>query len=140
MHSQKHYALTPASAADSPAAHLFRVVLTCLAAAGVTSAPSLGAQDASPPVRGAARTSQVALPGKVRTLADRLTRTDRFSGVILLAQNGSTVFEQAYGFADRAVKRRNTATTTFNVSSVGKLFSQVARFERDGGRGFPGWV
>ncbi len=70
--------------------------------------------------------AQAELVQKVRTLAEALTRQDRFSGVILLAQNGSKVFEQAYGVADRESKKPMTVGTIFNVSSVGKLFTQIA--------------
>jgi CubicO group peptidase (beta-lactamase class C family) len=126
MHPRTQLTTSAATTFNTHVAYVVSVALCCLVVLN-----ELHAQNRPAPVRASqeqriALISQPALLGKVRTLADRLTRTDRFSGVILLAQNGSTVFEQAYGFADRELKRRNTATTTFNVSSVGKLFTQVA--------------
>ncbi len=63
---------------------------------------------------------------KLRSLADSLSRDDRFSGVVLLARNGTPLFTQAYGYSDREAKRRNTVATSFNVSSIGKLFTMMA--------------
>ena len=67
-----------------------------------------------------------ALVQKLRSHADSLAREDRFSGVILLARNGTPIFVQAYGFSDREARRRNTVATAFNVSSIGKLFTMMA--------------
>jgi CubicO group peptidase (beta-lactamase class C family) len=63
---------------------------------------------------------------KVRRLAESLTAQQRFSGTILLAQEGKVVFEGAYGLADREAQRPMTIGTIMNVSSLGKLFTQVA--------------
>lgn len=62
-------------------------------------------------------------------LANRLdsaARANHFSGVILLARNGVRAWSRAYGFADFERRTPNTEVTRFNVSSVGKLFTQVA--------------
>lgn len=67
-----------------------------------------------------------ALREKVRRLAESLTAQQRFSGTILLAQEGKVVFEGAYGLADREAQRPMTIGTIMNVSSLGKLFTQVA--------------
>jgi D-alanyl-D-alanine carboxypeptidase len=63
---------------------------------------------------------------RVQTLADALARRDEFAGVVSLSQGGTVVFEKAYGYADREAKRANAVTTSFNVASIGKLFTQVA--------------
>lgn len=93
-----------------------------LCAAGAVPA---GAQPGPPP-SAAPPMAREELVRRLRTMTDGLARRDQFSGVILLAQRGAPVFEQAYGFADREAKRRVTIGTAFNLASVGKLFTQIA--------------
>ncbi|MGE5701881.1 MAG: serine hydrolase domain-containing protein [Clostridia bacterium] len=49
-----------------------------------------------------------------------------FSGVVLAAQNGRTVFRQAYGWADKEQKRVNTTETYFSAGSLQKSMTAVA--------------
>ena len=49
-----------------------------------------------------------------------------FAGAALLAQDGKTVFAQAYGLADRAKKIPNTLDTRFRIGSMNKMFTAVA--------------
>ncbi|HMI57069.1 MAG TPA: serine hydrolase domain-containing protein [Gemmatimonadaceae bacterium] len=58
--------------------------------------------------------------------ADALAKRNELSGVILLAKDGAPVFEHAYGSANRDARRANTVETSFNLSSIGKRFTQVA--------------
>ena len=60
------------------------------------------------------------------TLADSLAARDALSGVIIVAKDGKSVFAHAYGLADRETRKVNTVGTVFNVSSIGKRFTQVA--------------
>ncbi|MCU0647516.1 MAG: beta-lactamase family protein [Gemmatimonadaceae bacterium] len=92
----------------------------------IAGAMPISAQPAPRPAAGGQPLAQSVLVSRVRTLADAMTRADQFSGVILLARGGTPVFEQAYGYADRETKRRATVATTFNVASLGKLFTQSA--------------
>ena len=55
-----------------------------------------------------------------------LTAADTFSGNVLVAKDGKTVFEKSYGFADRANHLANNAETRFNVGSIDKTFTQAA--------------
>ena len=106
----------------------------CAIVVAITCAPLLTAvqaQGGPPPARemrqvDAPLITQEDLVRKLRGLTDSLAREDRFSGVVLLARNGVRLFTQAYGFSDREAKRRNTVATTFNVSSIGKLFTMMA--------------
>jgi CubicO group peptidase (beta-lactamase class C family) len=75
---------------------------------------------------GPAPLAQADLVEKIRTTAASLARRDQFSGVILLAHRGEPVFEEAFGYADREARRAVTVGTSFNVASIGKLFTQVA--------------
>ena len=63
---------------------------------------------------------------RLTALADSLARANALSGVILLARNGNPVFEHAYGLADRERHVENTVGTSFNLSSIGKRFTQIA--------------
>ena len=67
-----------------------------------------------------------ALLSRLSSLADSLANRDELSGVILLSKDGAPVFEHAYGFADRTSHRANAIETSFNLSSIGKRFTQVA--------------
>jgi D-alanyl-D-alanine carboxypeptidase len=55
-----------------------------------------------------------------------LARDDRFAGVVAVAKNGDTVFERAYGLADRDLKTAVTTATRFNLASIGKAFTKTA--------------
>ncbi len=109
--------------------HARSTLLTAMVCVVVTTAA--GAQTGPPPggmrrEMGPPPVSQVDLTRKVRKLAETLTKQDRFSGTILLAQDGRKVFEGAYGFADREAKRAMTVGSIMNLSSIGKMFTQIA--------------
>jgi len=57
---------------------------------------------------------------------DSLASAQQFSGVILVAKNGTPLVERAYGMADREAGRANDLETSFNIGSINKLFTQVA--------------
>jgi CubicO group peptidase (beta-lactamase class C family) len=60
------------------------------------------------------------------SLLDSLVKSDEFSGVVLVAKNGTPVFERAYGFADRDHKKANRVDTKFNLGSINKSFTAIA--------------
>lgn len=60
-----------------------------------------------------------------RFFSERAAR-DEFSGVVLIANDGTPVVEKAYGFADRDAKRPNTLSTRFNIGSINKDFTKTA--------------
>ena len=53
-----------------------------------------------------------------------LVAADTFSGTVLVAKNGTRMFERAYGLADRAQRVANTMATHFNVGSINKAFTK----------------
>ena len=67
-----------------------------------------------------------ALVPRLRKTLDSLAARGEFSGVVVLEQNGTPVFQQAYGDADRASKRPNRIDTYFNIGSLNKLFTAAA--------------
>ena len=62
----------------------------------------------------------------VKEYGERIARADEFSGVILIARNGTPIFEQAYGYADREKSVLNRVDTKFNVGSINKSFTALA--------------
>ena len=57
---------------------------------------------------------------------DSLAATHQFSGVVLLARNGTPVLQRAWGMADRERGRPNDLATHFNLGSINKLFTATA--------------
>jgi CubicO group peptidase (beta-lactamase class C family) len=56
----------------------------------------------------------------------KLEAAGEFSGVALLAKNGTPFFHKAYGMADRAFGVANRPDTKFNLGSINKTFTQTA--------------
>jgi D-alanyl-D-alanine carboxypeptidase len=54
------------------------------------------------------------------------TAADRFSGTVLVAKNGKTIFSGAYGLADREKKVPNQLSTQFRIGSMNKMFTAVS--------------
>ena len=87
--------------------------------------------------KGSARPAEFALPHlseselitAFRKKMDDAAAADRFSGAVLVARNGKTVFAQAYGLADREKKTPNTLKTRFRLGSMNKMFTAVATLQ-----------
>jgi D-alanyl-D-alanine carboxypeptidase len=62
----------------------------------------------------------------IKEYAQKISRADEFSGVILVAQNDKPLFEEAYGYADREKKIPNRLDTKFNIGSINKSFTKLA--------------
>ncbi|MFC1628539.1 serine hydrolase domain-containing protein [Gemmatimonadota bacterium] len=54
------------------------------------------------------------------------TAADRFSGTVLVAQNGEVLFRNAYGLANKTYRVENRMDTKFNLGSLSKMFTSVA--------------
>lgn len=54
---------------------------------------------------------------------------ERFSGVVLIAKDGKTIFHEAFGYADYVKKERNKLDTRFNLGSINKLFTMAAVYQ-----------
>jgi len=55
-----------------------------------------------------------------------MSRAGRFSGVLLVAKNGTPVLQRSYGLANRETREPNRLGTQFNLASLGKVFTGVA--------------
>ena len=78
----------------------------------------------------AARETRKGSDAEVAAAADahlrQLAETGAFSGVVLIAKNGTPFFHKAYGLADRAFGVPNRTDTKFNLGSINKTFTQTA--------------
>jgi CubicO group peptidase (beta-lactamase class C family) len=63
---------------------------------------------------------------EVEPYLDRLAKADMFSGVALIAKDGTPIFEKAYGLASRNPEIPNKINTQFDLASVTKIFTGVA--------------
>ncbi|HSB27441.1 MAG TPA: serine hydrolase domain-containing protein [Pyrinomonadaceae bacterium] len=73
--------------------------------------------------------SESELVTALRKRVDELVAADLFSGAVLVAKDGKTVFAQAYGLADREKKTPNTLKTRFRLGSMNKMFTAVATLQ-----------
>lgn len=88
-------------------------------------------------VRAIPRPAEFPIPhlseSELRSAAEReaakAAAADRFSGAVLVAKNGTPVFAQAYGLADRERKISNTLDTRFRIGSMNKMFTAVATLQ-----------
>lgn len=69
------------------------------------------------------------LVAALRKRLDNQASTDRFAGVVLVANEGKTLFAHAYGLADREHQVPNTLQTGFTIASMNKMFTAVATMQ-----------
>jgi CubicO group peptidase (beta-lactamase class C family) len=91
------------------------IVMTSIASLAAAHAAGTGPEPAS-----SAALAQ--LDGHVAALS----RTGSFSGVVLVARDGTVLFERAYGKRDARGVDLNTPDTRFNLASAGKMFTATA--------------
>jgi D-alanyl-D-alanine carboxypeptidase len=95
-------------------------LLVCVACADESTAPD--ANDA-------AAAADSAFVAALRTQLTTATEADAFSGAVLVTRDGRTLFEGAYGFADRERRVPNTPLTQFRVGSMYKMVTAVATLQ-----------
>jgi CubicO group peptidase (beta-lactamase class C family) len=66
------------------------------------------------------------IAGTIDSYVRPYVKTNNFSGTVLVVRNGNTVFEKAYGFADRDRKSSNTPKTRFHIASISMQFTAAA--------------
>jgi CubicO group peptidase (beta-lactamase class C family) len=69
------------------------------------------------------------LVASLRKRLDEVVAAELFSGAVLVAKDGKTVFAQPYGLADREKKTPNTLKTRFRLGSMNKMFTAVATLQ-----------
>jgi len=65
----------------------------------------------------------------VRAQLNAVTQAEQFSGAVLVTRDGQTVFEGAYGLANRELNLPNTLLTQFRVGSMNKMLTAVAAMQ-----------
>ncbi len=65
------------------------------------------------------------ISSKIDNLIKDYQKLDIFSGVILVADNGTPVYNKAFGLANREKGIKNTMQTKFDIGSMNKTFTQV---------------
>jgi CubicO group peptidase (beta-lactamase class C family) len=63
---------------------------------------------------------------EMQTLMQKLADADVFSGTVLLARDGESIFQGAYGMANKDFNVPNRIDTKFNLGSMNKMFTAVA--------------
>ena len=69
---------------------------------------------------------QADLAARVTHAVDSLAAAGKFSGVVVIARNGTPVIQLARGMADRERRIPNDAGTGFNLGSINKVFTRIA--------------
>ena len=80
-----------------------------------------------PDAAAAARDSAFVAALRAQLTAD--TEAGKFSGAVLVTRDGRTLFEGAYGFADRERRVPNTPLTQFRAGSMYKMLTAVATLQ-----------
>jgi D-alanyl-D-alanine carboxypeptidase len=80
----------------------------------------------TPPELAVKRMSEPQLVAALREKLRRDANSGKFSGAVLVARDGHTLFENAYGLADRERNVANTLDTRFRIGSMNKMFTAVA--------------
>jgi CubicO group peptidase (beta-lactamase class C family) len=70
-----------------------------------------------------AQSDRAAALAKIDSWLKQETQAGRFSGVVLIAKGGETVYERGFGFADREARILNTVDTPHNLCSMGKMLT-----------------
>ncbi|EMP9871095.1 TPA: serine hydrolase domain-containing protein [Klebsiella pneumoniae] len=85
------------------------------------------AAPAAPAAKAAvARTSEKEAIAAFKTYIEKRAAEGGHSGAVKVSKNGKTLFEGAYGYADREKKIPNTLDTKFYFASMGKMVTGVA--------------
>jgi D-alanyl-D-alanine carboxypeptidase len=96
---------------------------TVAAVAGLTLTPAGAACRQTKP---STRAVDAEVFKELDTFVRRLVAEDKFSGAVLVAEDGKPVFGKAYGLANREFNVPNQLGTKFNIASMGKMFTGVA--------------
>jgi CubicO group peptidase (beta-lactamase class C family) len=122
-----------AAGEDWPRRNSRRRIVTWVARSPIVAAIALlvcaacGPDEPSAPVAGTSADSVFVTA--LRARLEAATQAGEFSGAVLVVRNGSTLFEGAYGLADRERNVPNTPLTQFRVGSMNKMMTAVAALQ-----------
>ena len=86
-------------------------------------------EPAAPGAAASQAASDSAFAAALRARLEAATKAGEFSGAVLVARDGRTLFEGAYGLADRERGIPNTPLTQFRVGSMNKMLTAVAALQ-----------
>jgi CubicO group peptidase (beta-lactamase class C family) len=109
-------------ALDFEAQPPYRITQVALRAGG----PAGGRGDPPPAAPIAPRMSTAELSSALDGYLAKAATAGDFAGVVLVAKDGTSLFEQAYGIADRERQTPMSADLRFNYASIGKAFTKTA--------------
>ena len=98
-------------------------IVFCLLFSGLASTQVKIMREPPAPVK---PVNEAELIAKLSAAMDKLVADDQFSGAVLLAKNGTPIFEKAYGMASKGYGVANRTDTKFNVGSIDKIFTKIA--------------
>ena len=101
-------------------------LLVCVACAGEPTVPGPGT---TAPATAAATAADSAFVAALRAKLTADAQAGTFSGAVLVTRDGKTVFEGAYGLADREKSIANTPQTQFRAGSMYKMMTAVATLQ-----------
>jgi D-alanyl-D-alanine carboxypeptidase len=84
---------------------------------------------ATPGAKTTAAAADSAFVAALRAQLENATAAGQFSGAVLVTRDGGTLFEGAYGLADRERNVPNTPLTQFRVGSMNKMMTAVATLQ-----------
>jgi len=110
---------------DFEAAAPHRIASVSLRAGG----PAGGGRGGAPPIPAAPISAT--MPGEELSLAlgaylGGLAAANDFAGVVLVAKDGTSIFENAYGAANPGSNAPMSVDLRFNIASIGKAFTKTA--------------
>jgi D-alanyl-D-alanine carboxypeptidase len=88
-----------------------------------------GASPTTPVAPVTREASEATFVAELRERVEAAAATDQFSGAVLVARDGRTLFEGAYGRADRERGVPSTPLTQFRVGSMNKMITAVAALQ-----------
>jgi CubicO group peptidase (beta-lactamase class C family) len=101
-----------------------------VAAVALLVSVACGARELTAPGLAASQAAaDSAFVAALRARLEAATRADQFSGAVLVTRDGRTLFEGAYGLADRERGIPNTPLTQFRVGSMNKMVTAVATLQ-----------
>jgi CubicO group peptidase (beta-lactamase class C family) len=71
----------------------------------------------------------VAFKANLTAFLTKLAGNEAFSGTVLIAKEQNTLFQQAYGQANKSFNVSNNLTTKFSLGSMNKMFTAIATLQ-----------
>jgi CubicO group peptidase (beta-lactamase class C family) len=79
-----------------------------------------------PPAGPQRRLNERELVTEIQGFMKRLAAVDAFSGTLLVAKDGKTIYKTVHGMASKAYNTPNRIDTKLNLASIGKTFTAIA--------------